>query len=125
MFVCSLYPAGTAEDEPALSSSTAPPPPTSSDVPTLHEVILAEKMDFEAKRVRNTRRKKWLQSNQQLLRTLLSYSVLHLGACGGGLASVRMELILLLQVRKSLKLYFFIAAQIAQVAQPIWIVLAG
>ncbi len=63
---------------------------------TLHEVILAEKMDFDAKLDRTARRKEWLKANQQLLRTLLSYSVLH-GSCGGGLASVRMELILLLQ----------------------------
>lgn len=35
-------------------------------------------------------------ANQTLLRTLLSYCCLH-GASGGGLASVRMELILLLQ----------------------------
>ena len=34
--------------------------------------------------------------NQQLLRTLLSYCSLH-GSGGGGLASVRMELVLLLQ----------------------------
>jgi len=53
-------------------------------------------LDFEAKQVRTARRKQWLKANQQLLRTLLSYSVLH-GSCGGGLASVRMELILLLQ----------------------------
>ncbi len=53
-------------------------------------------MDFEAKLERTSRRKHWLKANQQLLRTLLSYSVLH-GACGGGLSSVRMELILLLQ----------------------------
>ncbi|ELU10253.1 hypothetical protein CAPTEDRAFT_201231 [Capitella teleta] len=64
--------------------------------PTLHEVILAEKMDFEAKLKRMARRKQWLKAHQQLLRTLLSYSVLH-GSGGGGLASVRMELILLLQ----------------------------
>ena len=35
-------------------------------------------------------------ANQQLLRTLLSYCSLH-GSSGGGLASVKMELILLLQ----------------------------
>ena len=64
---------------------------------TLHEVIMAEKLDFEAKLERMARRKQWLKAHQQLLRTLLSYSVLH-GSCGGGLASVRMELILLLQV---------------------------
>ena len=63
---------------------------------TLHEVLMAEKLDFEAKQQRMSRRKQWLMAHQQLLRTLLSYSVLH-GSCGGGLASVRMELILLLQ----------------------------
>ena len=62
----------------------------------LHEVILAEKSDFEAKLNRMERRKEWLRANQQLLRTLMSYSVLH-GSCGGGLASMRMELMLLLQ----------------------------
>lgn len=37
-----------------------------------------------------------LLANETLLRTLLSYCSLH-GASGGGLASVRMELVLLLQ----------------------------
>uniref|UniRef100_M4APN4 Dmx like 1 n=1 Tax=Xiphophorus maculatus TaxID=8083 RepID=M4APN4_XIPMA len=41
-------------------------------------------------------RRLWLQSNQPLLRMFLSYCSLH-GSHGGGLASVRMELILLLQ----------------------------
>uniref|UniRef100_A0A674B9K8 Dmx like 1 n=1 Tax=Salmo trutta TaxID=8032 RepID=A0A674B9K8_SALTR len=41
-------------------------------------------------------RRYWLQSNQPLLRMFLSYCSLH-GSHGGGLASVRMELILLLQ----------------------------
>ncbi|XP_041855596.1 dmX-like protein 1 isoform X2 [Melanotaenia boesemani] len=41
-------------------------------------------------------RRHWLQSNQHLLRMFLSYCSLH-GSQGGGLASVRMELILLLQ----------------------------
>uniref|UniRef100_A0A3P9LQA5 Dmx like 1 n=1 Tax=Oryzias latipes TaxID=8090 RepID=A0A3P9LQA5_ORYLA len=41
-------------------------------------------------------RRQWLQSNQPLLRMFLSYCSLH-GSHGGGLASVRMELILLLQ----------------------------
>ena len=35
---------------------------------TLHEVILAEKMDFEAKLRRMAKRKQWLTTNQQLLR---------------------------------------------------------
>lgn len=42
------------------------------------------------------RRRLWLQRNQPLLRIFLSYCGLH-GSHGGGLASVRMELILLLQ----------------------------
>lgn len=37
-----------------------------------------------------------LAANETLLRTLVSYCSLH-GAAGGGLASVRMELVLLLQ----------------------------
>ncbi|XP_053977803.1 dmX-like protein 2 isoform X8 [Hylaeus volcanicus] len=64
--------------------------------PTLHEILVAEKLDFEAKVQRAVRRKKWLKANETLLRTLLSYCSLH-GASGGGLASVRMELVLLLQ----------------------------
>ena len=67
-------------------------------MPTLHEVMMAEKVDFEAKVERAAKRKAWLKANQTLLRTLLSYSSLRGGANGcGGLASVRMELILLLQ----------------------------
>ncbi|CAH1797131.1 unnamed protein product [Owenia fusiformis] len=64
--------------------------------PSLHEIILADQSDFEAKLERMARRKQWLHDNQQLLRNCLSYCSLQ-GACGGGLASVRMELILLLQ----------------------------
>lgn len=64
--------------------------------PTLHEILIADKLDFEEKLQRAHRRKKWLQSNESLLRTLLSYCSLH-GGHGGGLAAVRMELILLLQ----------------------------
>lgn len=64
--------------------------------PTLHEILLQEKNDFEAKVARAAKRKRWLKANETLLRTLLSYCSLH-GASGGGLASVRMELVLLLQ----------------------------
>ncbi|EAT41943.1 AAEL006472-PA, partial [Aedes aegypti] len=66
------------------------------DKPTLHEILIQEKQDFEAKVQRAARRKRWLKANETLLRTLLSYCSLH-GASGGGLASVRMELVLLLQ----------------------------
>ncbi|XP_055931190.1 dmX-like protein 2 isoform X2 [Argiope bruennichi] len=62
---------------------------------SLHEILLADKLDFEAKLQRASRRKQWLKANEALLRTLLSYCSLH-GAHGGGLAAVRMELILLL-----------------------------
>ncbi|XP_044259839.1 dmX-like protein 2 isoform X3 [Tribolium madens] len=63
--------------------------------PTLHEILVQEKLDFEAKVQRAAKRKRWLRANETLLRTLLSYCSLH-GATGG-LASVRMELVLLLQ----------------------------
>ncbi|KAM9368029.1 dmX-like protein 1 [Phaethornis superciliosus] len=42
------------------------------------------------------KRRQWLLKHQSLLRMFLSYCILH-GSHGGGLASVRMELILLLQ----------------------------
>lgn len=64
--------------------------------PSLHEILMADKEDFESKMERCRRRKNWLMANEALLRNLLSYCSLH-GAHGGGLASVRMELILLLQ----------------------------
>lgn len=72
------------------------PPYRPGEQPTLHEILVAEKLDFEAKVQRAAKRKKWLKANETLLRTLLSYCSLH-GASGGGLASVRMELVLLLQ----------------------------
>lgn len=85
---------------PDTMASEFDTPPASSkfahDKPTLHEILLQEKQDFDAKVQRAARRKKWLKANETLLRTLLSYCSLH-GASGGGLASVRMELILLLQ----------------------------
>ncbi|XP_072326719.1 dmX-like protein 2 isoform X4 [Scyliorhinus torazame] len=51
---------------------------------------------LQAKQEHAERRKWWLRKNQALLRVFLSYCSLH-GAQGGGLASVRMELIFLLQ----------------------------
>lgn len=50
---------------------------------------------FETKMKRLLRRRHWLQSNEHLLRTLISFTSLH-GMHGGGLASVRMELLLLM-----------------------------
>ncbi|XP_068622766.1 dmX-like protein 2 [Battus philenor] len=78
-----------------LLCADADPPPL-PDRPTLHQLLVREKADFEAKVQRAVRRRKWLKANETLLRTLLSYCSLH-GAGGGGLASVRMELVLLLQ----------------------------
>ncbi|XP_066424858.1 dmX-like protein 1 isoform X5 [Molothrus aeneus] len=54
-----------------------------------HEKTMLQKEDFQ-------KRRQWLLKYQSLLRMFLSYCILH-GSHGGGLASVRMELILLLQ----------------------------
>ena len=54
--------------------------PTRRDVSaksTLHEVIVAERLDFEAKQERLAKRKLWLKAHQQLLRSLLSYRYVH------------------------------------------------
>ncbi|XP_071118494.1 dmX-like protein 2 isoform X1 [Haliotis cracherodii] len=83
-------------DVPKFGRSLSVKSDTSASKASLHEVILADKLDLEAKMERMARRKQWLKNNQQLLRTLLSYCVLQ-GSGGGGLASVRMELLLLLQ----------------------------
>jgi hypothetical protein len=58
-------------------------------------VSLVRTSTFEIKMKRFSRRRSWLKSNQHLLRTLISFTSLH-GMHGGGLASVRMELLLLL-----------------------------
>lgn len=84
-----------------LSGSYSNRSTSSGTKATLHEVILAEKMDFEAKLERMSKRKQWLKTHHQLLRTLSSYCVLQ-GSGGGGLASVHMELLLLLQVCRTL-----------------------
>ena len=51
--------------------------------------------NFESKMKRLVRRRRWLKANEHLLRTLVSFTSLH-GMHGGGLASVRMELLLLM-----------------------------
>eukprot|EP00062_Callorhinchus_milii_P002238 gi/632938237/ref/XP_007904230.1/ PREDICTED: dmX-like protein 2 isoform X2 [Callorhinchus milii] len=74
-----------------------------------HDMELTENMEIasyerhqidrrrlQAKQEHAERRKWWLHKNQALLRVFMSYCSLH-GAQGGGLASVRMELIFLLQ----------------------------
>ncbi|XP_057272660.1 dmX-like protein 1 [Pezoporus wallicus] len=61
---------------------------STEDVADQQKRIL-QKEDFQ-------KRRQWLLKYQSLLRMFLSYCILH-GSHGGGLASVRMELILLLQ----------------------------
>uniref|UniRef100_A0A6J0SL40 DmX-like protein 1 isoform X4 n=1 Tax=Pogona vitticeps TaxID=103695 RepID=A0A6J0SL40_9SAUR len=53
-------------------------------------------IQLNAQQKENSQRRQWLIKYQSLLRMFLSYCILH-GSHGGGLASVRMELILLLQ----------------------------
>uniref|UniRef100_A0A8C1VT33 Dmx-like 2 n=1 Tax=Cyprinus carpio TaxID=7962 RepID=A0A8C1VT33_CYPCA len=55
-----------------------------------------ERRRLQAKQLHAERRKAWLRENQALLRVFLSYCSLH-GAKGGGVTSVRMELLFLLQ----------------------------
>lgn len=50
---------------------------------------------IESKMKRLSRRRRWLKANEHLLQTLISFTSLH-GMHGGGLASVRMELLLFL-----------------------------
>ena len=61
-----------------------------------YERLQTERRRLQAKQHHSERRKAWLRKNQALLRVFLSYCSLH-GAKGGGVTSVRMELILLLQ----------------------------
>ncbi|KAJ7426748.1 DmX-like protein 1 [Willisornis vidua] len=65
---------------------------------TLHENTedLADQQRNMMRREHFQKRRQWLLKYQSLLRMFLSYCILH-GSHGGGLASVRMELILLLQ----------------------------
>lgn len=76
--------------------------------PTLHEVIVADSKRLDAKTKRLRRRHAWLRANQNLLVTLLGCTVLH-GSRDTGFASIRTELLLLLQVGEDFyfKSYFF------------------
>ena len=84
-------------DEEDLQSRQRSTSTRSDTKASLHEVMKAEKQDLQSKVARMARRKAWLRANQHLLRTLASYCILQ-GSGGGGLASVSMELLLLLQV---------------------------
>uniref|UniRef100_A0A3B3ZPD6 RAVE complex protein Rav1 C-terminal domain-containing protein n=1 Tax=Periophthalmus magnuspinnatus TaxID=409849 RepID=A0A3B3ZPD6_9GOBI len=61
-----------------------------------------ERRRLQAKQHHSERRKAWLRKNQALLRVFLSYCSLH-GAKGGGVTSVRMELLFLLQESQQLQ----------------------
>lgn len=62
----------------------------------LHEQVINDQNIFQEKIRRFNKRKIWLRSNELLLRTFLSYCSLH-SASTQGLASVKMELVLLMQ----------------------------
>ncbi|CAF4557049.1 unnamed protein product [Rotaria sp. Silwood1] len=87
-------------DEPILSDIHDDPmlPPntfSSMDSSSPSSSSFIHTNNFETKMKRSLRRRHWLQSNEHLLRTLVSFTSLH-GMHGGGLASVRMELLLLM-----------------------------
>lgn len=77
-------------------------------IPVMGENSLSERgedlSDIQLKE--NIQRRHWLIKYQSLLRMFLSYCILH-GSHGGGLASVRMELILLLQESQQVNRGFF------------------
>lgn len=62
-----------------------------------------ERRRLQAKQQHSERRKAWLRKNQALLRVFLSYCSLH-GAKGGGVTSVRMELLFLLQESQQVRM---------------------
>lgn len=63
-----------------------------------------ERRRLQAKQQHSERRKAWLRKNQALLRVFLSYCSLH-GAKGGGVTSVRMELLFLLQESQQVRMH--------------------
>ncbi|XP_053355877.1 dmX-like protein 2 isoform X5 [Clarias gariepinus] len=62
----------------------------------VYERHLQDRRRLQAKQLHSERRKAWLRKNEALLRVFLTYCSLH-GAKGGGVTSVRMELLFLLQ----------------------------
>lgn len=65
-----------------------------------------ERRRLQAKQQHSERRKAWLRKNQALLRVFLSYCSLH-GAKGGGVTSVRMELLFLLQESQQVCMHLY------------------
>ncbi|PKU43351.1 hypothetical protein llap_6353 [Limosa lapponica baueri] len=72
---------------------------------TDQQKTMLQKEDFQ-------KRRQWLLKYQSLLRMFLSYCILH-GSHGGGLASVRMELILLLQESQQIYVMHTLAASLS------------
>lgn len=74
---------------------------SSSNTP-LHEALRMDRMDLDSKINSAIRRRKWLLSNQKLLRSFTSYCTLH-SAQNYRLISALMELLLLLlEVRQDM-----------------------
>lgn len=55
-----VEPLNTSQD-PGREHCSTPTFKNSGDKPTLHEILIADKLDFEAKVQRAARRKKWLK----------------------------------------------------------------
>ncbi|KAM6980292.1 dmX-like protein 2 isoform 2-T2 [Aplochiton taeniatus] len=84
------------EEGHAEAGGAATEDPLEGPDPGPYERHQLERRRLQAKQQHSERRKAWLRKNQALLRVFLSYCSLH-GAKGGGVTSVRMELIFLLQ----------------------------
>lgn len=75
-----------------------------------------ERRRLQAKQQHSERRKAWLRTNQALLRVFLSYCSLH-GAKGGGVTSVRMELLFLLQESQQVRSILTIQVKVSTLQQ--------
>lgn len=70
---------GTEEDEPSLLPaipSTYKQPVSADEPVTLHEILLSEKLDLEAKVKRTNRRRRWLKGGITNLYAFLLSSLL-------------------------------------------------
>ncbi|KAH0628151.1 hypothetical protein JD844_008947 [Phrynosoma platyrhinos] len=83
-------------------------------IPVMDDASLSEMTDEASDIQQNmlSQRRQWLVKYQSLLRMFLSYCILH-GSHGGGLASVRMELILLLQESQQIHVMHTLAASLS------------
>lgn len=72
----------------------------------VYERHLQDRRRLQAKQLHAERRKAWLRKNEALLRVFLTYCSLH-GAKGGGVTSVRMELLFLLQESQQVRVVVY------------------